>query len=106
MIPYMHIQGAHDLQMTRDSHPYNLGQLRYEVMERTHREMKILNSNQGGGRGVAKENRGVKLRTQIYGPTQNSQDKSYNFTQKLKNETVQKWLATVNAFINQKYLDN
>ena len=26
-------------------------------MERTHREMKILNNNQGGGRGVAKENR-------------------------------------------------
>ena len=29
-------------------------------------------------------------------------DRSHNFTQKLKNETVQKWLATVNAFINQK----
>ena len=24
------------------------------------------------------------------------------FTQQLKNETMQKWLATVNAFINQK----
>ena len=28
-------------------------------MERKHREMKILNINQGGGRGVAKENRGT-----------------------------------------------
>ena len=28
-------------------------------MECKHREMKILNSNQGGGRGVAKENRGT-----------------------------------------------
>ena len=28
-------------------------------MERKHREMKILNRNQGGGRGVAKENRGT-----------------------------------------------
>ena len=39
---------------------------------------------------------------QIYDPKHNSQDRSDNFTQKLKNETVQKWLATVNAFINQK----
>ena len=28
-------------------------------MERKHREMKILNSNQGGGRGATKENRGT-----------------------------------------------
>ena len=38
------------------------------------------------------------------GPRHNSQDRSYNFTQKLKNETVQKWLATVNAFINKKVI--
>ena len=55
MVPYMHIQGAHALQMTRAAHPYTLGQLRNEVMERKHREMKILNNNQGGGKGVAKE---------------------------------------------------
>ena len=44
----------------------------------------------------------IKLSTQIYGPTLNSQDRSHNFTQKLKNETVQKQIATMNAFINKK----
>ena len=48
MVPYMHIQGAHALQMTKVAHPYTLGRLRNEVMERKHREMKILNNNQGG----------------------------------------------------------
>ena len=43
--------------MTRDAHPYTLGQLRNEVMEHKHREMKNLDKNQGGGRGVAKEYR-------------------------------------------------
>ena len=57
MVPYMHIQGAHALQMTRDAHPYTLGWLRNEVMERKHREMKNLNNNRGGGRGVSKEYR-------------------------------------------------
>ena len=57
MDPYMHIQGAHALYMTRVAHPYNLGQLRNEVMECKHREMKNLNNNKGGGRGVAKEYR-------------------------------------------------
>ena len=57
MVPYMHIQGAHVLQMTRAAHPYTLGCLRNEVMERKHREMKNLNNNQGGGRGVSKEYR-------------------------------------------------
>ena len=28
-------------------------------MERKHREMEILNNNQGGGRGVAEKNRGT-----------------------------------------------
>ena len=45
MVPYMHIQGAHALLMSRDAHPYTLGRLRNEVMERKHREMKILNNN-------------------------------------------------------------
>ena len=57
MVSYMHVQGAHALQMTRVIHPYTLGQLRNEVMERKYREMKILNRNQWGGRGVAKEYR-------------------------------------------------
>ena len=57
MVPYMHIQGAHALQMTRAAHPYTLGWLRNEVMERKHREMKKMNNKQGGGRGVAKEYR-------------------------------------------------
>ena len=57
MVPYMHIQGDHTLQMTRAAHPYTLGRLRNEVMECKHREMKNLNNNQGGGRGVAKEYR-------------------------------------------------
>ena len=57
MVPYMHIQGAHALHMTRVIHLYTLRLLRNEVMERKHREMKILNSNQGGGRGVVKEYR-------------------------------------------------
>jgi len=54
MVPYMHIQGVNALQMTRAAHPYTLGRLRNKVMERKHREMKNLNNNQGGGRGVAK----------------------------------------------------
>ena len=57
MVPYMHVQGVHALYMTRSIHPYTLGRLKNEVMERKHREMKILNRNQGGGRGVSKENR-------------------------------------------------
>ena len=57
MAPDMHVQGAHALDMTRSIHPYTLGQSRNEVMECKHREMKILNSNQGGGRRVSKENR-------------------------------------------------
>ena len=48
------------------------------------------------------ERRTKQLCNQICGPTHNSQHRSYNFTQQLKNETMQKWLATVNAFINQK----
>ena len=44
----------------------------------------------------------IKLSTQIYGTTHNSQDKSDNFTQKLKNETVQNCIAIMNTFINQK----
>ena len=44
----------------------------------------------------------IKLRTQICGTAHKSQDRSYNFTHKLKKETMQKWLATMNAFINQK----
>ncbi len=59
MVPYMHVQGAHALDMTWSIHPYTLGRLMNEVMEHKHREMKILNCNQGGGRGVAKENRGT-----------------------------------------------
>ena len=47
MVPYMHIQGAHALHMTRAVHPYTLGWLRNEVMEHKHREMEILNRNQG-----------------------------------------------------------
>ena len=42
-----------------------------------------------------RQNQGVTC-----GPTHNSQDRSYNLTQKLKNEIVQKWLESVNAFIN------
>ena len=57
MVLYMHIQGAHALHMARVVHPYTLGWLRNEVMERKHREMKYLNINQVGGRGVAKEYR-------------------------------------------------
>ena len=59
MVPYMHVQGAHALDMTRYIHPFTLGRLRNKVMEHKHREMKILNSNQGGGRGVYKENKGT-----------------------------------------------
>ena len=59
MVPYMHFQGAHVLDMTQSIHPYTLGRLRNEIMERKHREMKILNRNQGGGRGVDKDNRGT-----------------------------------------------
>ena len=50
------------------------------------------------------EPRSIKLSTQICVPTHNSQDRSDNFTQKLKNETMKKWLAAVNAFINQKVI--
>ena len=50
---------------------------------------------------LCSDNRFIKLSTTIYGPTHNSQEISHNFTQKLKNEIVQKWLATVKAFINQ-----
>ena len=57
MVPYMHVQGEHALDMTRSIQPYNLVLLRNEVMEHKHREMKNLNCNQGGGRGVAKDNR-------------------------------------------------
>lgn len=56
MIPYMHVQGAHALEMIGSIHPYSLGRLRNEVMERKHREMKNLNTNQRGGRGVDKVN--------------------------------------------------
>ena len=59
MVPYMNIQGGHALHMTRVAHPYTLGWLRNEVMECKHREMKNLNNNQGGGRGVAKDNIGT-----------------------------------------------
>ena len=45
--------------MTHNIHPYTFGWLSNEVMEHKHREMKILNINQGGGKGVAKENRGT-----------------------------------------------
>ena len=41
MVPYMHVQGAHALEMTQSIHPYMLGHLMNEVMERKHREMKI-----------------------------------------------------------------
>ena len=58
MVPYMHVQGDHGLDMTWSICPYTLGQLRNEVMDHKHREIKKLNRNQGGGRGVAKENRG------------------------------------------------
>ena len=56
MVPYMHPQGAHALDMTQSIHPYTLGRLRNEIMERKHREMKNLNKNQGGGRAVHREN--------------------------------------------------
>ena len=59
MVPLMNVQGAHALDMNRSIHPYTLGWLRNEVIDCKHREMKILNSNQGGGRGVAKQNRGA-----------------------------------------------
>ena len=49
MSPYMHVQWDHALEMKQSILPYTLGQLRNEVMECKHREMKILNSNQGGG---------------------------------------------------------
>ena len=53
----MDIQGAHTLHMTNVVHHCTLGWLRNEVMECKHREMKNLKSNQGGGRGFAKEYR-------------------------------------------------
>ena len=52
--------------MTRTIHPYTLGSLSNEVMEHTHREIKILNSNQGGGRGVAKEYRNTFEHDKIF----------------------------------------
>ena len=57
MVPYMHIQEDHDIQMNMNVNPYTLGWLRNEVMEHKNREMKILNNKQGGGRGVLKEHR-------------------------------------------------
>jgi hypothetical protein len=57
MVPYMHFQGAHAIQVTSNVHFYTLGWLKNEVMEHNHKEMKNLNNNQGGGRGVAKEDR-------------------------------------------------
>ncbi len=57
MVPYMHIQGAHALHMTRDAYPYTLRWLRNEVMKFKHMEMQNLNNNQGGGRVVVKEYR-------------------------------------------------
>ena len=59
MVPYMHFQGAHVLDMTRSIHPYTLGRLSNEVMERKHREMNNLNRKQGGRRGVSKKIRGT-----------------------------------------------
>ena len=56
MVPYMHVQGAH-AEMTQPIHPCTLGWLTNEVIERKHRGLKNLNNNQGGGRGVHKENR-------------------------------------------------
>jgi len=57
MIPYVHIQVAHGFDMTMDIHPYTLGRLRNDVMKCKHKEMKIFNSNRGGGRGVSNEYR-------------------------------------------------
>ena len=57
MVPYMHVQGAHALEMIQSIHLYMLGRLMNEVMEHKHREMKNLNNNQGGGREVHRENR-------------------------------------------------
>ena len=59
MVPYMHVQGAHALDMTRYIHSYTLGQLRNGIMEHKKREIIFFNNNQGGGRGVSKENRGT-----------------------------------------------
>ena len=33
MVTYMHIQGAHALDMTQSIHPYTLGRLMNEVLE-------------------------------------------------------------------------
>jgi hypothetical protein len=92
MVPYMHIQGAHALQMTRAAHPYTLGRLRNEVMERKHREMKNLNNNQGGGRGVAKEYRNTfehdkmclvnEMRAQFFKLVMRSEDTFKNFKER------------------------
>ena len=89
MVPYIHIQGAHALQITRAAHPYTLGRLRNEVMERKHREMKNLNNNQGGGRGVAKEYRNTfehdkmclvnEMRAQFFKPVMRSEGTFQNF---------------------------
>ena len=57
MVPYMHVQGAHALEMKWSNRPYILGRLMNEVMECKDREIKNLNSNQGGGRGVHRDNR-------------------------------------------------
>ena len=57
MVPYKRVQGAHALDMTQSVRAYTLGWLRNELMERKHTEKQISNRNQGGGRGVHKENR-------------------------------------------------
>jgi len=51
MVPYMHIQGAHALYMTKACHPHALGSLINEVIKCKHGEMKNLNTNQGAQRG-------------------------------------------------------
>jgi hypothetical protein len=51
MVLCVHIQGAHSLHMTKAYHPRTLVYLRNEVMEHKHREVKILNTNQGAQRG-------------------------------------------------------
>ena len=66
MVPYMHIQEYHDLQMTRNVRNFTLGWLSNGVMEHKHREMKILNNNQGGGRRVLKEYRNTIEHDKIF----------------------------------------
>ena len=57
MVPYIHVQGAHAIDMTWSIHPYTLGWLRNGVIEHKDREMQFLNSNKGRGRGVSKKYR-------------------------------------------------